>query len=268
METNKPMQRECGEGETYTFRERVDFICEYIACLMGSGVHTSRTIRNSKRIAQALGVGLQVSTFPKSFIMDITDVSSGESCNRVVEIAPLPISFEYNSELSILSWDAVDDHLPFPEIKKRFYDVVSRRRMNPTLLLLLVGAANASFCRLFGGDWASTLVVFLATLLGFFIRTRMQARHTNHYIVFITSAFVASLAASSILLFGSPTSGVAISTSVLYLVPGVPLINGVIDILEGYSLTGFSRLMNAALLIICIAIGLSLTLWMVKSSLL
>ena len=58
-----------------------------------------------------------------------------------------------------------------------------------------------------------------------------------------------------------------IATSVLYLVPGVPLINGVIDIVEGYVLTGFARLTEAALLIINIAIGLSFTLLLVKNSL-
>ena len=63
------------------------------------------------------------------------------------------------------------------------------------------------------------------------------------------------------------SSATAIATSVLYLVPGVPLINGVIDIVEGHVLIGFSRLTEAALLIMCIAIGLSFTLIMVKNGL-
>ena len=63
------------------------------------------------------------------------------------------------------------------------------------------------------------------------------------------------------------TSEIAMATSVLYLVPGVPLINGVIDVVEGYVLTGFARLTEASLLIVSIAIGLSFTLLMVKNSL-
>lgn len=51
-------------------------------------------------------------------------------------------------------------------------------------------------------------------------------------------------------------------------VPGVPLINGVIDIVEGHILIGCSRLINALLLIVCIAVGLSATLMIVKNSLL
>ena len=66
---------------------------------------------------------------------------------------------------------------------------------------------------------------------------------------------------STALLFDT-TSEIALATSVLYLIPGVPLINGVIDILEGHTLTGISRLTNALLLIICLAIGLSFTLFL------
>jgi hypothetical protein len=40
-----------------------------------------------------------------------------------------------------------------------------------------------------------------------------------------------------------------------------------IDIVEGHVLIGFSRLTEAALLIMCIAVGLSFTLIMVKNSL-
>ena len=95
----------------------------------------------------------------------------------------------------------------------------------------------------------------------------MQAKGFNHYVIFIASAFAASMYASVAMIFDT-TSEVAIATSVLYLIPGVPLINGVIDIVEGHILIGFSRLINALLLIICIAIGLSATLLMVKNSLL
>ena len=78
---------------------------------------------------------------------------------------------------------------------------------------------------------------------------------------------MASLCASSALIFNADAD-IAIATSVLFLIPGVPLINGVIDIVEGHILLGLSRIINALLLVICIAIGLSVTLLLVKNSLL
>ena len=110
-------------------------------------------------------------------------------------------------------------------------------------------------------------IVFTSTLVGFAVKQRMQAHGVNHFLIFIISAFMASMCASISLRFDC-TSEVAMATSVLFLVPGVPLINGVIDIMEGHILIGCSRLINALLLIVCIAVGLSATLLMVKDSLL
>ena len=101
----------------------------------------------------------------------------------------------------------------------------------------------------------------------FAVKQRMQAHAVNHFLVFACSAFVASLCATAALRFDC-TAEITLATSPLFLVPGVPLINGVIDIMEGHVLMGVSRLVNAMLLIVCIAVGLSATLLMVKDSLL
>lgn len=247
--------------------ELLDFIAEYATYLLGSGVHTSRAIRNSQRIGQSQNVDIQLSSFQRSTILTARDPKSGEAVTRVVKIPALPISFERNSDLSALSWDALDDRLPLAEIRRRFAALTDKPRMDPIFVLVTVGLANASFCRLFGGDWTAVGIVFTATLVGFAAKQRMQAHGVNHFLIFILSAFMASLCASAALRFDC-ASEIALATSPLYLVPGVPLINGVIDIVEGHILIGFSRLINALLLIICIAIGLSATLLMVKDSLL
>ncbi len=240
------------------------FIAEYATCLLGSGVHTSRVIRNSSRIAASMGLCIRMTTFQKSIILTVSDEAETHLLTKVTEIPGFPINFEFNSELSSLSWEAFDKHLSLEELRLRFERIKSKPRMNRWLVILLVGLANASFCRLFGGDWGAMLVVFVSTMIGFFLRLVLQQRGVNHFIVFTTSAFVASFCASSALLFDA-TAETAIATSVLYLIPGVPLINGVIDILEGHTLTGGSRLIQAFLLITCIAIGLSCSLFIFQN---
>ncbi|WP_288171039.1 threonine/serine exporter family protein [uncultured Alistipes sp.] len=243
------------------------FVAEYATRLMGSGVHTSRVVRNTKRLGEALGVRVIVSAFQKVVNFSVVDDESGEVCTEAADIPPLPISFELNAELSALSWEAYDEHLPLGEIERRYREIVAQPRLDPIFTLVLVGLANASFCRLFGGDWFAVSIVFTATLIGFFLKQGMQARGFNHYVIFIASAFVASMYASVALTFDT-TSDVAIATSVLFLIPGVPLINGVIDIVEGHILNGIARLTSALMLIVCIAVGLSGTLMIVKSALL
>jgi uncharacterized membrane protein YjjP (DUF1212 family) len=249
-------------------KEIAKFIADYAACLLGSGVHTSRVIRNSKRIGESLGVTTRMTTFHKSLILTVYNNQHDNVYTEVVDIPALPINFEYNSELSSLSWKAYDKHMPLEALREEFLQIKAKSKMSPHWILLLVGLANASFCKLFGGDWSAVGIVFAATLAGFFTRQQMQRRHINHFIVFTVSAFVASMCASTTLLFGDATAEIAIATSVLFLIPGVPLINGVIDIVEGHSLTGGSRLIQAFLLIICIAVGLSCPLLLFKNSLL
>ena len=247
--------------------ELLDFIGEYATYLLGSGVHTSRVVRNARRIGASQSVDVRLTTFQRTSILTVREEGNPQVVTQVVEIPHLPISFERNSDLSALSWDALDDRLPLDEIRRRYGELIDKPRIDPIFVLVTVGLANASFCRLFGGDWTAAGIVFTARLVGFAARQRMQAHGVNHFLIFIISAFMASLCASAALRFDC-TAETALATSVLYLVPGVPLINGVIDIVEGHVLIGCSRLIGALLLILCIAVGLSVTLLMVKGSLL
>ena len=243
------------------------FLLEYANRLMGSGVHTSRVVRNTHRIGQSLDVEVAVSVMQNNLIVNVRDPESREVYNEMAAIPAFPISVELNAELSALSWEAYDQRLSLAALREKYSQVIARPKMDPLCTLFLVAFANASFCALFGGDWTSRGIVFSATLIGFYLRQVMQRKHINHYIVFIVSAMAASLCASSALTLDT-TAEVAIATSVLYLVPGVPLLNGVIDIVEGYVTTGWCRLIQALLLVLCIAIGLSVTLMLVRNSLL
>ena len=243
------------------------FLMGYANRLMGSGVHTSRVVRNTRRIGQSLDVDVKMSIFQKTLVMSVCDNESQEVYNEVGIIPGFPISFELNAELSTLSWEAYDNRLSLDRLWEKYNQIIAHPKMDPLCTLFLVGFANASFCALFGGDWTARGIVFSATLIGFYLKQVMQKKHINHYIIFVVSAFIASLVASSALTLDT-TAEIAIATSVLYLVPGVPLLNGVIDIVEGHVLTGCTRLIQALLLVLCISVGLSGTLMLIRNSLL
>ena len=96
------------------------FIAEYSAHLMGAGVHTSRVVRNTKRIGEAFGLDVKLSVFHRNIILTIIDKETNEACNEVIDIPAHPISFEHNSELSASSWEAVDNHLSLEELKDKY----------------------------------------------------------------------------------------------------------------------------------------------------
>ena len=127
--------------------ETADFIARYLSHMLGAGVHTSRVVRNSKRIGTALGVDVSIHTSQKTATLT---VKSGQLMNtRVLDIPAFPISFEWNADLSALSWAAYDRKMPLKEIEAKFDELISKPRMNPVFVLLMVSLANASFCRLF-----------------------------------------------------------------------------------------------------------------------
>lgn len=120
---------------------------------------------------------------------------------------------------------------------------------------MVVASGNAAFCRLFGGFYSIPLV-FFCTLAGFAARSGLDKLGVGTLPRTFAAAFASSLmAGTGALLFDFKTS-IAISTSVLYLVPGVPLLNAVIDIFDGNALAGFSRLANASSIILAMALGL------------
>lgn len=242
-------------------KELSKFLSDYSTSLMAVGVQTSRIVRNTSRIAESYGFYLDMTIFQKTIIMTLRDSDNSHSYSTVNKIKPQGLNFAINSKLSTLSWEAYDEHIPLEELKARYNEIVNKPRESKWLVLFLVACANAAFCRLFQGDLTSMGIVFVATLGGFFVRQFLMERHWNHLAIFIISSFVASFIGSTGYLFHwGNTPDMALGTSVLYLIPGVPLINSIMDIIDGHVLAGTSRLINACLLIICIAMGLSITL--------
>jgi uncharacterized membrane protein YjjP (DUF1212 family) len=234
------------------------FLSDYATSLMSVGVQTSRIVRNTERIAEAYGCKCETTIFQKTVIMTLWDAGYEHSYSSVGRMKSLGLNFKMNAELSRLSWDIVDKTLPLSVAKVNYESIIQQPRESKWLVLILVSLANAAFCKLFQGDAWSMLVVFFATLFGFFLKQLLLERRWNELAVYIISAFVAAIFGCSAYVFHlGNTPEVALGTSVLYLIPGVPLINGIMDIIDSHVLAGISRLINAALLIICLAVGLS-----------
>lgn len=247
---------------TTDIQELSNFLLDFATTLMGAGSHTSRVVRNVSRIADSFGYGVDMTVFQRNVTMTIKHRDDYSIRRTYVRGIPsLPLDFRIISDLSSLSWEAYDSHLELSDMQKRYQAIIIKPRLSRWLVLFLVSFANAAFCRLFGGDFMAMGLVWIATLVGFFVRQELMKRHMNHMAVFVICSFVASLIAGLGFRFNlGTTEDIALGTSVLFLIPGVPLINSILDILEGHVLVGWSRVINAFILIICIALGLSITL--------
>lgn len=244
------------------------FLLDFSTTLLAVGSQPSRVVRGAQRIGASYGHDVDLVVMAKHVIMTVIALDDPTERRTSVRIVrPAAFNFDMILKLNVLSWNAHDAHLPLEELSARYATVMAAPRFDDRLVLVMVALANASFCRLFGGDFVAVAVVGLATLLAFYLRQRMMRAHMDHRLVFMVVAFVASmLVALAVPHVPTGTPQIALGTSVLFLIPGVPLINAINDVIEGFVLLGFVRTVNASILIICIALGLSATLMLMGVS--
>lgn len=242
-------------------KKKAIFLAEYAATLEAVGVQSSRVQYNTIRIAKSWGLWCNLLMFPQTVEVTLHDEGREHSYTYVKKTPALGLNFKINMELSHLSWRAYDEKLSFEDLYENFNRIVNEPRESPWTVLILVSFANACFCRLFDGNYTSIAIVWIATFVGFFLKQQLLKHKWNDLAVFIICSFVSTMiGASDYLYFHGGTEDMSLGTSMLYLIPGVPIINGVMDIIDKHVLSGITRLTNACMLVVCIAIGLTLTI--------
>lgn len=240
-----------------SLKEVCVFLSDYAACLLGCGATCIRIEKNVERMACALGIHPEMSIMPSHILLTVWDECRSESYCNICRVHHLGISFHINTLLSKLSWEVADGKRDFADAVQTFRSIVTTPVANKWLVLLLTSFANASFCRLFGGDGIAMLMVWMATLAGYWVKQLLLENRIDVRFVFFCSAFCSSvIAAGGHVFHWGNTPEVAVGTSVLYLIPGIPYINSMSDMLDGHYLCAFSRFMNAAVLTACLSAGL------------
>lgn len=234
------------------------FFAEYASYMLGCGATCIRIDRNMARMAQCIGTTADMTILPSHILLTLTDNASGKSASHSCSIARIPVNYDMNTRLSKLSWMVAEGRVSISDAAEMFHHIVHARTANPWIVMCVVVLANASFCRLFGGDAASMLLVAFATMVGYSLKNIMLAQHADLKLTFLTCAFVSATIGAGAYIFGiGDTPDVALGTSVLYLIPGIPYINSVSDMLDGHYLCAFSRFAHATILTACIALGLT-----------
>ena len=238
-------------------KEANSFLSKYAAMLLGCGATCIRIEKNVRRMSEAFGVEAEMTIMPSHILLTVWDKGHTHSYSGIERIGKGGISFHLNTRLSKLSWEVADGKTDFAEARRKLDEMALTPPANRWLVLFLASSANASFCRLFNGDVVSMLLVFPATLAGYLLKQMMIEDKADIRFTFFCCAFLSSVIGSGGYVFGwGGTPSIALDTSVLYLIPGVPYINSVSDMLDGHYICSFSRFMNAAILTFCLSAGL------------
>lgn len=239
----------------YTAREVCAFLAKYSVALLGCGATCIRLERNVKRMAAAYGKSVELTIMPRHIHMTVW--SDGDMFTSISTVARPKISYDVNTRLSRLSWQVADDGLLLDDAERVLSRVGDGRTCNNMLLVALVAFANASFCRLFGGDMIAMAVVAFATMCGFSLKMVLESKGVDARVVVMVCAFVSSVLGATDALFSlGTTPDVAMGTSVLYMIPGIAFLNSFSDMVYRHYICAFSRFMDAVVLTCCLSIGL------------
>ncbi len=235
----------------------ISLLLEISVILMQSGGNTKRVISCVNRFADALGLKSHALISHKSIIMTITDVKTKNHYTEVTQIPSYQVNFYKLSEVSRASWDAIDFAWNFDQIKNRIDQISQKKTYNKSLVWFSVSLAGASFARLFGGDYISMLVSFVATLIGLFILHKSNKYIDSRYVRTSLASFIASTVAGfGVMQHWGDKPEIALATSVLFLIPGVPLINSFNDLYNNHILNGTVRFISGIMVVLSIGLGL------------
>lgn len=135
-----------------------------------------------------------------------------------------------------------------------------------------VGAACGAFAFLNGASWVEIAACSIAGGVGQGLKSFLIRRRFNQYAVTALCAMVASAlycVASALAHgagFGGPRSSVSLVSSVLFLIPGFPLVTALLDQLQHETAAAVSRLAHAIMFVLTAAMGLSVVIALVGFS--
>jgi uncharacterized membrane protein YjjP (DUF1212 family) len=247
------------EEEDLDIKEVGSMLLEVGALLMSSGATTNRVRITVDRISEAFGFEAHMLITNRAITLTLTDEEREEDFHSLKRTSPHGVNFRVVSGISRMSWNVVKEKWSIEQINQELDRLTSLPHYPRLVVLSAVGLAGASFCRIFGGNFIEMFVTFIATFMGLYVRQEALKKEFNPYLCVFFASFTASLISGAFRKLGVGDSMEhAFTASVLFLIPGVPLINSFTDLIDGNILNGVVRGINGLMIAFGIALGLLL----------
>jgi uncharacterized membrane protein YjjP (DUF1212 family) len=229
--------------------------------LLNSGASCSRIRIAMTRVASVYDYVPHVSIGPKSVSLTLNNKNGITIFTGTRSTPAQGVNFKIISGIGKLTWTIFERKLSIQELRDELNRLQVPSHYPRIIILFFVALAGAAFCYTFGGNAIEMLITFGATFCGLFVKQQLTKYSVNQYMCTYVAALVASLFAGAFHVAGLSLNPVsAFSTCVLFLIPGVPLINCFTDLIDGNILNGVVRGVNALMTALAIAFGLSTTI--------
>ncbi|HMR64340.1 MAG TPA: threonine/serine exporter family protein [Anaerolineae bacterium] len=229
--------------------------------LMQNGAESQRVLETVRTIGTGLGCD-SADVFVSSNAISVTYSSGGDFRTKIRGVTSGGVDMTIVAALSHLAHRVSEGKFDRQKVRAELERISTMpRHYNRWLTAAAVGLAGAAFSRLLGGDWPVFGVTLVAAAAGMLLRQTLTRRHFNVLLIVVITAFVIGLLVGVANLFQfSPHPELAVAAAVLLLVPGIPFVNAVEDLIKGHISLGLARGTMGALIIFAIALGLILAM--------
>lgn len=257
-------------------QHKLDLLLRTGSILMESAADTSRIRRTMKRAAAFLSLDERYLHFYINWNVLMVNYSDTEhSFTKFQRCEKHGINLTSIAKISKLTWSAISNDYSLDQYEKALDDIQKTpRSFTPWQVAIGGGFACGGFCVQFGCDWPAFFYCSLAAILGFRLRMFLPTRGCNNYVAIGIAAFVATLIAW-VTTFLSLTPSIAgalpefmhsstpwhpLMACALFIVPGVPLINFVSDMLDSHFEMGLNRALNTLLMVAAMSFGIAVAI--------
>lgn len=241
-----------------------------LLCLAASMLRAGNTATATRAWIEVIARKMSFDAVSVSLSLDSITASArraGEWATAVREIGPPGINTSRIAELEQLAKTAAPGLEP-REIAVKLSEIESATpRYSVVQIAAAVGAASSGFAFLNGAAVPELIAAAFSGGVGQCLRWWLSRRHLNHYGVAALSAAAASgvyVLAAAVLAryfgFGFAHYPAGFIASVLFLIPGFPLIAALFDLLQYQTVAALSRLAYGVMILLAVTFGLSIVI--------
>ena len=242
--------------------EAMDVLMRFGASMVRSGNTAARTREWIEVMARNMGFDA-VSVSLSMDSITVTANRSGESATTMREIGALGVNVSRIANLEEVARTAGPGQMPRDLAVKLENADATKTLYSEMQIAAAVGLASGGFAFLNGAAAVEMCAAAIGGGIGQGVRSWLSRRHINHYGI----ATVSAIAASGIFVllaalarhggFGFTNYPAGFIASVLFLIPGFPLVAGLFDLLRSQTVAAVSRMAYGVMILLAVALGLS-----------
>jgi uncharacterized membrane protein YjjP (DUF1212 family) len=252
-----------------TLEERADLVLAVARVQYVNGQSTDRVLASTERLGHTLGLRAEIMPRWGELQLEAQDSASGARLISVVAADPTGVAMSRVASAMRITEDLEASRLT-PAAAKAAIRAISEAPLTPTWLFTLAAAAGAVALGVIFGDQQlpAAVLIFLSAAAGAILRRGLARYSANVFLQPFGAALLAGVIGALAVRYQLSSSLRLVAVCpCMVLVPGPPVLNGAMDLVNGRIHLGAARIVFAGLVVLAISTGLLLGLTLLGVSL-